>query len=135
MSRALVPTLDDIMTGQLRRPNFIVEIYDIRSTSTASTPTRINDVVLFNVLGTTSLPTIVGPRIFTDDVLFVDMTETAGDYVDSGINSTTISLSVSDQDGSFDPITNPPTVIDPQALGRWLRQGNVIVIREGDDQV
>jgi hypothetical protein len=133
MARSLTPTLDAAMLGQVRRPAFSIEIFDIRSTSTEVVPTRINDVVIFHVTGTTSLPTIVGPREFDDDVRSVAMIEQAGDYVEAGINTAQITFVVSDPDGQFDPVTNPPTGGDPEALGRWLRQGNVVVIREGDE--
>lgn len=132
MARALTPELNAAMLGQLRRPGFVIELYDIRSTLSLTTPTRINDVVIFNVTGTTSLPTIVGPMLFTDLVTDIQITETAGDYVDAGINSTTVQFTVSDIDESYDPVSNPPTGADPEALGRWLRQGNVVVIKEGD---
>lgn len=132
MARPLSPALDAVQRlGQTRRPAFVIEIYDLRSTSGEVTPTRINDVVLSN-LGLGAIPTIVGPRDFTDDVEFVDVNETAGDYVDNGIAASQITFQVADPIGELDPVTNAPTSLDPEALGRWLRQGNVVVIREGD---
>ena len=128
MARGLTSTLDQIMTvGELRRPSFTVEIFDIRSTSQAPTPTRINDVVLFNLGSIAILPAIVGPRDFSDDVLSVGVTEVAGDYASQGIAATSITVQVSDPGAFLDPVESPA----PDD-GRWLRQGNVIVIREGD---
>ncbi len=134
MSRPLSPLLEDAMFAQTRRPGYIVLIYDIRSTSQNPVPTRINDVVLSNVAEPPPLlPSIVGPRDFTNDVVQVDVTETGGDYVDSGVASSQIQMTISDPSEELDPVANPPTVAEPEALGRWLRQGNVIVIREGDE--
>lgn len=131
MARGLSAALDAVMLGERREPAFIVEIFDIRSTSSDPTPTTINDVVLFNLgLGGPSLPVIVGPRDFTDDILQVEVTEIAGDYVQQGISSSGITILVSDPTGDLDPVDNPAP-----ANGRWLRQGNVIVVREGDSQV
>ena len=127
MARALSASMDAAMAGETRKPTFKVEIFDIRSTSTEDTPTRINDVVLFNLgLGGT-FPAIVGPRDFTNDVIEVTVTEVAGDYVQNGVAATTIQFAVSDPAGDFDPVDNPAP-----ASGRWLRQGNVVVVREGD---
>ena len=119
------------MLAQLRRPDYRVEIFDIRSTSAEITPTRINDVVLFN-LGLGLLPAIVGPLDFTEQTDRIQVTEVAGDYASQGIASSTLQLTIADPRGFFDPVGNPPTVPLPEALGRWLRQGNVIVVREGD---
>lgn len=120
------------MTGPRRSPTFLVDIYDIRSTASDPTPTRINDVVLLNLGVIGFVPDIVGPRSFTDDVERIDMTEVAGDYVTSGVAASTLTVRIIDADGTLDPVSNPPTAGDPEADGRWLRQGNVIVIREGD---
>ncbi len=129
MSRVLTAELDAIQLAQRRRPGYRLEVFDLRSTSGEPTPTRINDVVLFN-LGLGLLPAIVGPRDFSDDVLTIEVTEVAGDYVDQGIAATTVSFQVSDPVEDLDPVENPAP-----ANGRWLRQGNVVVLREGDEEV
>ena len=130
MSRALPGPLDAIMLSQRRLPDYRIEIYDIRSTSDVPTPTVINDVVLFNLDLFPSLPAIVGPRDFTDDCVGIEVTEQAGDYVSQGIAATSITFTISDPVGQFDPVENPAP-----NNGRWLRQKNVIVVREGDAQV
>lgn len=132
MSRTLSPSLDLAMLGERRRPAFKVEIWDIRSTSGEATPTRINEIVEFNLGIAVGIPEIAGPRDFTADVRSIQITETAGDYVESGLVATSVQLVVSDPRGLLDPVTNAPTVSQPEASGRWLRQGNVVVIREGD---
>lgn len=129
MARVLDTDLDQLQLAERRRPGYRLEVFDIRSTSTEVTPTRINDVVVFN-LGLGLLPAIVGPREFEDDVIQVDVTEVAGDYVNQGIAATHITFQVSDPDGLLDPVGNPAP-----ANGRWLRQGNVVVVREGDEEV
>ena len=130
MARALSAALDATMLAERRRPGFRIEIYDLRSTSQEPTPTVINDVVLFNLGLLLSLPTIVGPRDFTDDCTGIDLTEQAGDYVKQGIAATSISFTISDPLEEFDPVENPAP-----GNGRWLRQRNVVVVREGDEEV
>lgn len=130
MARALNATLDAVMLGETRKPGFLLEIYDVRSTSTETTPTRINDVVLFNLGLGGGLLEIVGPRDFTSDVEAIDVTENAGDYTGLGIAASQIVVQLVDVDGSLDPVENPAPVD-----GRWLRQGNVVVLREGDEAV
>ena len=129
MARALDPDLDALQLSQRRRPGYRIDVFDIRSTSNEVDPTRINDVVLF-LQGLAILPAIVGPREFTDDTIQIDVTEAAGDYVDQGIAATSIVFQVSDPDGEFDPVGNPAP-----GDGRWLRQGNVAVLREGDEEL
>ncbi|MCP4251075.1 MAG: hypothetical protein GY778_28895, partial [bacterium] len=132
MPRSLDSTLDALQQAAERRePAFQVLVYDIRSTSNDATPTTINDVVLSNVSSTPPvLPEIAGPRDFTNDVVEVAINEMAGDYVDQGVSSSALGFTVSDPSGELDPVGNPA----PEE-GRWLRQGNVVVIREGDRQV
>lgn len=132
MPRALNGTLDALQQeAERREPGFILEVYDIRSTSTNATPTTINDVVLSNVsVAPPVLPAIVGPRDFTDDVIEVTVNEVAGDYLDQGVASSAIAFVASDPSGELDPVGNPAP-----SDGRWLRQGNVVVLREGDQQV
>lgn len=134
MARALSSALDAIMLSALRLPAYRVDVYDLRSTRSDVVPTRVSDVVLANLdLGT--LPEIVGPREFTDDVVSIEVVEVAGDYAGDGLAASQITLTLVDPSGELDPVENPPTVADPEALGRWLRQGNVVVIREGDVRV
>lgn len=127
MARGLSAALDAAMLGERRQPDFRIEIFDIRSTRSDPTPTRINDVVLFNLGLGLPLPAIVGPRDFTNDVIRIEVTEQAGDYVNQGIAATSITFQISDPDADLDPVTNPAP-----GNGRWLRQGNVVVVREGD---
>ena len=136
MARALTVDLDASMLFEKREPDYRVEIYDIRSTTQEVDPTRINDVVLANLpASTVVLPTIVGPRDFTDDVQRIDLVEVAGDYAQNGVAATRVALTISDKGDQLDPVENPPTTIDPEADGRWLRQKNVVVIREGDRSI
>lgn len=132
MARALSPVLDAAMAGDRRQPAFSVLVYDLRSTRSYPTPSKIGDVVLSQLTGAGNLPPIVGPRDFTADVLSAQITETDGDYASQGIASSSLELRVVDPTGAFDPVENPPTSTDLEADGRWLRQGNVVVVREGD---
>ncbi len=129
MARQLVGTLDALMLAQRRMPKWRIDIYDLRSTSQLPTPSTINDVVLFNLGLLPSLPAIVGPREFTDDCLTIQVTEIAGDYVNQGIAATSVTFQIADPIQQFDPVANAA----PED-GRWMRQGNVVVVREGDEQ-
>ncbi len=131
MPRTLDTELDALQLAERRRPGYIVEVFDIRSTSSDPTPTTINDVVKFNLAPFFVLPDIVGPRDFTEEAVRVDVEERAGDFIDPGIAASSIGLVIVDSWDQFDPVTNPPSV-DPDADGRWLRQGNVVRLREGD---
>ena len=129
MARPLVGTLDALQLAQRRLPKWKVLIYDLRSTSGFPTPSTVNDVVLFNLGLLPSLPAVVGPRDFTDDCLSIAVTELAGDYVNQGIAATSITFQISDPVADFDPVANAA----PED-GRWMRQGNVVVVQEGDEQ-
>lgn len=131
MARILSGLLEVAMNSVRRQPDWRLEIYDLRSTRTDPTPVRINDVVGALQSGAT-LAAIVGPRDFTDDVVEIRITEVAGDYANQGIAASSLEFIVVDPTGELDPVDNPPTVGDPEALGRWMRQGNVVVLREGD---
>lgn len=129
MARQLVGTLDALMLAQRRMPKWKILIYDLRSTSGDPIPTTINDVVLFNLGLLPSLPAVVGPRDFTGDCVSIDVAELAGDYVNQGIAATGVTFTISDPVEDFDPVENPAP-----ADGRWMRQGNVVVVQEGDEQ-
>lgn len=134
MARSLSPELDACMRDPSRQPAYQVEIYDLRSTAEDVVPTRIGDVVRA-LQGLVVLPAIVGPRVFTDEVTQLELLEQAGDYVGNGIAASSLEFQVIDAAGTLDPLLNPPTDADPTAEGRWLRQGNVLVVREGDTRV
>lgn len=126
MARPLSASMDAVMLSHKREPTYSIEVYDLRSTAGEVVPTTIGDVVVHNLLGTT-LPTVVGPRDFTEECEFVDVVEVAGDYVDSGVAASRITFRIADPRFFFDPLENPAP-----ADGRWLRQGNAVVVREGD---
>jgi len=130
MARALSPDLDAIQTSEHREPGYQILIYDLRSTSNETTPTRINDVVLFNVGSGPVLPSIVGPRDFTAECSEIQITEVAGDYPANGVAASSLTFIIQDPGQFLDPVESPAP-----ADGRWLRQGNVVVIHEGDHQV
>ncbi len=128
MARTLTPIVDAAMLSESRMPGYTVEIYDIRSTSQEVSPTTIGQVVVANTAASPPvLPAIVGPRDFSADVDLIDITETAGDYASNGIAATTAMIQIQDPTGEFDPLLSPAP-----GEGRWVRQGNVVVIREGD---
>lgn len=114
------------MLSRERRPKWKIEIYDIRS----STGDTINDIVR----GLT-LETITGPRDFTSDITEYRLNETAGDFATSGVTVPSLDLTLPDpgdgEYGIFDPVHNS----GPTELGRFLRRGNVVRLREGDSRV
>lgn len=119
MARNLTFDLDQAMITGVRKPAYKLEVFDLRSTASDATPTTINDVVQGN-----ALPAIVGPRDFTDDVLRVDVQERAGDFTGDGVASSSVRFVVVDADGTLDPVNG--------SNGRWLKQGNVVRLTEGD---
>ncbi len=122
MARALTTALNDVMLSAIRLPKYKVLVYDLRSTEGDATPTTIGDVVVGN-----PLPTIVGPRDFTSDVIGAEVTERAGDYISGGVVASDVTLSIVDSDATLDPVEG--------SNGRWLRQRNVVRVIEGDAQV
>jgi len=123
MPRALTTDLDIIQTSPSgRRPGFKVEIYDVRSSGDT-----IGDIVR----GLT-LEALTGPRDFTADTISVSIEEKAGDFVESGISGSSVSLSIIDPNDQFDPFN---VIANPTGNGRWLRRGNVVRIYEGDERV
>lgn len=136
MPRSLIGALDRVMLQQRRRPAYKIEIFDLRSTISDPSPTVINDIVEYNVdQYSIVLPDIVGPRDFTNDVESITIEEAAGDFVDNGIAASSITFKLIDNLDLYDPLTNPPTAGNPEAAGRWLRQGNVVRVKEGDAAV
>ncbi len=119
MARGLPTDLDEAVLSGVRRPAWEVTIYDLRSTASNTTPTTIQDVVLGN-----ALPSSVGPTDVTDRIESVSITETAGDYVRSGIAATQVQAILLDGDVTYDPLLTSSTL---------LKAGNVIRIREGDE--
>ncbi len=115
MPRDLSFTLDSAMTSGLRRPVYKLEVYDLKS-STANT---ISDIVLGN-----TLESIVGPLDFTDMVVGIQIAERAAEFSGDGVASTEVSFTVVDPNAQWDPLEG--------AQSRWLRQGNVIRLTEGD---
>jgi len=134
--RSLTPSLDYIqLRDTARHPGWQVLIYDIRSGDDT-----INSVVRFNIGDTDSLEPLTGPRDFTADVLSVQVEEQRGDYINSGVVATQVTLVIADPSGvEFDPyLTSGIPTTDPafpQILGRYLRRGNVVVLKVGDTRV
>lgn len=123
MARGLDPTLNRLMLdSDVRRPGFRVEIFDFRSTSDT-----INSVVRGDGL----LP-LTGPRDFTGDVVSVDVRDVAGDFLTEGVAASELTLVVLDPNDVFNPLD---VLLDATGDGRWLRAGNGIRIREGDEAV
>lgn len=123
--RPLSGLLDDISSGQTARrsPAYRVEIYDVRSSST----TRINEIV-----AGLALDPIVGPMDVTDFSVSITIDEVSGDYATGGIASSTATIRFEDPTGAFDPYS---IIADSSSPARFFRDGNVVRIYEGDNQV
>ncbi len=134
MARGISGNLDAIMTtATTRRPTFEVSIYDLRSGGDL-----MREVVIFNKTGLGSFNLLAGPRIFAECVS-VALEERRGDYATGGVASTIATLQIVDRGGIMDPAAIQNVATDDPAyvnlLGRYLRRGNAVVIRIGDDRV
>lgn len=135
MPRNLSFNLDHIMTDATeRRPDWVVTIYDVKTTTDT-----INDVVQFNAFGTGFLDPLTGPRDFTADCVSIQVRERRGDYVNGGVQSSEVRLNLVDETGLFDPLLivgmDPTSQEYDDSVGRFLRAGNVVVVRLGDNRV
>jgi hypothetical protein len=110
------------MLDERRQPAWKILVYDVRSTTDT-----INNVVRGD-----ALLALTGPRDFTKDVLSAVLEEVAGDFNGDGVAASTLSLTIEDPQGKFDPLL---TLVAPTGDGRWLRDGNVVRIIEGDARV
>jgi len=125
MPRPLSLALNRIMKGETERrePGWQVLVYDLRS-SVADT---VRSIVTEDVL-----EAVTGPLDISDLVEQVDVEENPARYASGGVASSQVQLRIIDGDGRLDPLL---TISDPDAAGRWFRDGNVVRIREGDYQV
>lgn len=122
MARDILATLNAAIFSHRRSPAFRILVYDVLSTSDT-----ISDIVLGNELDEDT-----GPRDFTDDCVQVQFTEQGGDYIDSGVAASQIVVDIVDPNNRFDPFH---VLVAPDGDGRWLREGNVVQILEGDENV
>jgi hypothetical protein len=120
--RLLTPTLNAAMLDERRQPAWKILVYDVRSTTDT-----INNLVRGD-----ALLALTGPRDFTKDVLVATLEEVAGDFNGDGVAASSLSLTISDPLGKFDPLL---TLVAPTGDGRWLRDGNVVRVLEGDARV
>ena len=96
-------------------------MYDFVSTREDAVPDTIGRLVQ----GAT-LATISGPFDFTQYVTSIDMTERSSYFAQGTIQGNSILMNVADPSLQFDPVGG--------AQSRWLRQGNVVRVREGDSR-
>lgn len=122
MARDLLPNLNAATFSHRRSPAHKLYVYDVRSTSDT-----IDDVVLGN-----ELSALTGPRDFTPECQRAQLTEVAGDYVESGVASSSLVVDVANKNDRFNPFH---VIALPTGDGRWLREGNVVRIKEGDEGV
>lgn len=117
-----------------RRPAWQLELYDVRSTTD-----DIGDVTVNNVSGSFPFQPLTGPRDFTPDAVSVRVEEARGDYVNGGIVPTTVTVELVDPGGLLDPLRllglDPASAEYAAEAGRYLRKGNVVVLRVGDTRV
>lgn len=122
MARSLLVNLNAAMFDHLRKPSFKIYVYDILSGGDS-----VDDIVREQTLAT-----LTGPRDFTADCVQVGLNDQAGDFVETGIPVSQIVVDISDPLNQFDPYN---TIVAPSGDGRWLREGNVVRILEGDERV
>ena len=116
MPRILTTGLDYAQIAEKRKPKWKVVVYDVRSGNFS-----IGDVVVGNPISSAEW------RDFTDDTFVVAITEKAGNFIRQGITASSLSISILDPHGLFDPLDGDEY--------KWLRQKNVIRIWEGDDRI
>ena len=123
MARNLSPAFDAIIYSDRRRqPAYEIRLYDVLSDAAVS----IQQVTLENL----GLAT-VDPALVLDATPYVESVtynERGSDYVNAGVVSSSIGFVLIDESGLFDPLGS-----GSQKL--WLRQGNVVTLREGDANV
>jgi len=122
MGRTLTPLLNAAILDMVREPGHQLFIYDVRSSSTT-----IGDIVREASLDPLSEATDfsgVNPSTVVE--------ETAGNYTNQGIASSSVTVRIVDENGLLDPLL---VLDDPLAAGRWFRKGNVVRLAEGDLRV
>lgn len=123
MARALSLEMNAAMLEpHLREPRFKLYVYDILSGGDS-----ISDIVLDN-----ELDDLTGPREFTLECMRANVNDVAGDYIDSGVATSSLVFDIHDPTGKFDPVNYQRT---GTGNGRWLREGNVVRVIEGDGRV
>ena len=122
MARVLTNAMREVMFSERVMPQFVIEIYDIRSGENS-----VRDIIIGNTLSTTT-----GPRNMTADVQSATVTETAGDFSANGIGSTALTMQFKTTSDLF---SNNALLADPTGDARWLRRGNFVRVYEGDAQV
>lgn len=123
MARSLSLELNAAMLEpHLRMPRYKIYVYDLLSGGDA-----MSDIVLEN-----ELDDLTGPRDFTSECLRCTVDESAGDYIDSGIPTSSVTFDILDSTGRFDPTNYQLTGTGD---GRWLRDGNAVRIVQGDSRV
>lgn len=127
MARSLTYAVDQRMQQARRRPAFKVLLYDFRTSGDT----------LGLVVRDELLATDTGPLDITANVLAVDLEEVAGDFVSSGIPSSSATLRIVDDTPGGQPSRWDPqeSADDDSAPARFLRRGNGIRIYEGDADV
>lgn len=117
--RTLSPELAAIQFNALQKRAWKVEIYDIVSTRGNAVP----DTMSRFVQGLTLDP-ITGPLDITAAVTTISITERSSDFVQGSVMGNSLSMSVSDRNMVYDPQFGSES--------RWLREGNIIRVTEGD---
>lgn len=122
--RTLPFELLNAQTAVKRRRAFRLDVYDVVSTKALPIVDNISRVVQFNLLGGFSLNAITGPRDFTNEVESIEFSERGSDFAQGTLAGNSLQITIADKGNRWDPVEGTE--------GRWLRQGNVVVLREGD---
>lgn len=117
MPRVLSASLDQLQTKDQGRRAFRFFIYDIRSTASDAVPLTFSSVVLGAADSV--------KKEFTDYIESVSITERGSDTLEGTIGGNSIRFRFIDVTGEFDPVDGNQK--------KWLREGNVVRIYEGDE--
>lgn len=120
MARTIDAALDLLQLSPHRSPMWKALIYDIRSSGDT-----MRNIVLGDILNEE-------PRDFTGDTMNVEIRESAGNFVDSGIPAASLTIQIADPNSQFDYFN---LFGNPTGDGRWVRRDNVIRILEGDADI
>ena len=127
--RILDLALLNLQTAKNRRRAYKLDVYDIVSTRGTATVDSISKIVQI-LVGSPSSPVLnvlSGPTDFTDFVESIAITERGSDFAQGTLGGNSIEITIADRRDKWDPVEGS----EP----RWLRNGNVVVLREGDSAV
>lgn len=122
MARTLTNDMRQVMLAERSMPQFVIEIYDIRSGQDT-----IRDIIIEN-----TLDDLTGPLNITEYVKTARLVDTGGDFTTNGVGGSTLSIGLK---AEADIFSATALLDDPTSNARFARRGNFVRVREGDARV